>query len=43
MDQATDVIFEWDIHADTLSTPNWLKKFGYLLHHRRHQPPHSLF
>lgn len=30
MDQATDVIFEWDIHADTLEySPNWLKKFGY--------------
>lgn len=30
MDQATDIIFEWDIRADTLSfSPNWRKKFGY--------------
>lgn len=30
MDQATDVIFEWDIHADTLEfSSNWFKKFGY--------------
>ena len=30
MDQATDIIFEWDIRADTLSfSPNWQKKFGY--------------
>lgn len=30
MDQATDIIFEWDIKADTLLfSANWLKKFGY--------------
>lgn len=30
MDQATDIIFEWDIRADTLLfSPNWFKKFGY--------------
>lgn len=30
MDQATDIIFEWDICADKLSfSPNWKKKFGY--------------
>lgn len=30
MDQATDIIFEWDIHADTLDfSSNWDKKFGY--------------
>lgn len=30
MDQATDIIFEWDIEADTLDfSPNWKKKFGY--------------
>jgi len=31
MDQATDVIFEWDIAADTLVySSNWEKRFGYL-------------
>lgn len=30
MDQATDIIFEWDIHNDTLLfSQNWFKKFGY--------------
>ena len=30
MDQATDIIFEWDIEQDTLSySANWYKKFGY--------------
>lgn len=30
MDQATDIIFEWDIYKDTLLfSPNWRKKFGY--------------
>lgn len=30
MDQATDIIFEWDICADTLLfSQNWRKKFGY--------------
>lgn len=30
MDQATDVIFEWDIRSDKLVfSGNWLKKFGY--------------
>ena len=30
MDQATDIIFEWDIARDTLFfSPNWYKKFGY--------------
>lgn len=30
MDQATDIIFEWDIRRDTLTfSPNWRKKFGY--------------
>lgn len=30
VDQATDIIFEWDIKKDTLFfSPNWLKKFGY--------------
>lgn len=30
MDQATDIIFEWDIREDTLHfSPNWYKKFGY--------------
>lgn len=30
MDQATDIIFEWDIRADTLLfSQNWRKKFGY--------------
>lgn len=30
MDQATDIIFEWDIRKDTLSfSPNWRKRFGY--------------
>lgn len=30
MDQATDIIFEWDIKADTLLfSANWFKKFGY--------------
>lgn len=30
MDQAADIIFEWDIFADTLSfSSNWHKKFGY--------------
>lgn len=30
MDQATDIIFEWDIQADTMTfSANWQKKFGY--------------
>lgn len=30
MDQATDIIFEWNIAADTLTfSNNWSKKFGY--------------
>lgn len=30
VDQATDIIFEWDICNDTLSfSQNWQKKFGY--------------
>ena len=30
MDQTTDIIFEWDICADTLIfSSNWAKKFGY--------------
>lgn len=30
MDQATDIIFEWDIRKDTLTfSTNWFKKFGY--------------
>lgn len=30
MNQATDIIFEWDIKADTLvCSSNWYKKFGY--------------
>lgn len=30
MDQATDIIFEWDIREDTLTfSPNFYKKFGY--------------
>lgn len=30
MDQATDIIFEWDIANDTLLfSPNWNKRFGY--------------
>lgn len=30
MDQGTDIIFEWDIAADTLTfSNNWSKKFGY--------------
>lgn len=30
MDQAADIIFEWDIKKDTLLfSPNWRKKFGY--------------
>ena len=30
MDQATDIIFEWDIQKDTLLfSKNWYKKFGY--------------
>lgn len=30
MDQAADIIFEWDIKKDTLTfSPNWKKKFGY--------------
>lgn len=30
MDQATDIIFEWDIPEDTLIfSQNWRKKFGY--------------
>lgn len=29
-DQATDIIFEWDIREDTLTfSPNWQKRFGY--------------
>lgn len=29
-DQATDIIFEWDIRKDTLKfSPNWKKRFGY--------------
>lgn len=32
MDQATDIIFEWDIVGDSLIiSPNWYKKFGYVL------------
>lgn len=31
MNQATDIIFEWDIKADTLvCSSNWYKKFGYV-------------
>lgn len=30
IDQATDIIFEWDLQKDTLSfSSNWRKKFGY--------------
>ena len=30
LNQATDIIFEWDIKSDTLTcSPNWIKKFGY--------------
>lgn len=30
VDQATDIIFEWDILRDTLDfSPNWKKRFGY--------------
>jgi len=30
LDQATDIIFEWDIVKDTLEfSPNWKKRFGY--------------
>ncbi|MEG1992098.1 MAG: diguanylate cyclase [Acetivibrio sp.] len=30
MDQATDILFEWDISKDTLEvSANWRKKFGY--------------
>lgn len=30
VDQATDIIFEWDILSDTLEfSPNWEKRFGY--------------
>lgn len=30
MDQATDIIFDWDIPEDALHfSPNWRKKFGY--------------
>lgn len=30
LDQATDIIFEWDILKDTLDfSPNWKKRFGY--------------
>ncbi len=29
-DQATDIIFEWDMRKDTLEfSPNWNKRFGY--------------
>lgn len=31
LDQCTDIIFEWDIHEDSLFlSSNWYKKFGYL-------------
>lgn len=31
MNQTTDIIFEWDIHKDTLLfSQNWYKKFGYI-------------
>ena len=31
LDQTADIIFEWDIHTDTLvCSPNWQKKFGYI-------------
>lgn len=31
MDQSTDIIFEWDIEADSLAfSPNWEKRFGYI-------------
>ncbi len=30
MNQSSDIIFEWDLAADTISfSPNWLEKFGY--------------
>lgn len=30
MNQSSDIIFEWDLVADTISfSPNWLDKFGY--------------
>lgn len=30
MNQATDIIFEWNISSDTMEfSPNWKKKFGY--------------
>lgn len=34
MDQATDIIFQWDMQADTADiSPNWIKKFGYAPQH----------
>lgn len=36
LNQATDIIFEWDIASDTLTcSPNWVKKFGYEPLHER--------
>ena len=30
MNQSSDIIFEWDLAADTINfSPNWLEKFGY--------------
>lgn len=34
MNQSSDIIFEWDLAADTINfSPNWLDKFGYAPHY----------
>lgn len=34
MNQSSDIIFEWDLIADSISfSPNWLEKFGYAPHY----------
>ncbi|WP_295579348.1 diguanylate cyclase domain-containing protein [uncultured Oscillibacter sp.] len=43
MNQSSDIIFEWDFAADTISfSPNWLEKFGYAPHYDGSLPKREL-
>lgn len=44
MNQSSDIIFEWDLAADTLSfSPNWLGKFGYAPSYNGGLPKEEIF
>nr|WP_241426835.1 GGDEF domain-containing protein [Dysosmobacter acutus] len=44
MSQSSDIIFEWDLSADTISfSPNWLDKFGYPPNYDSRLPKERIF